>query len=153
MSIVIRRGQPSDVDWMVSQMAEFSKFFNSRMQLFGDPGFIRAGLEGLIKNHIVFTAVGCHDGVIERMGFIIGLATPHPYNPAIRVLSEQFWWVEPKYRKSRAGLMLLNEFVAHGKAHSDWVLMALEKRSPVNEKTLVRRGFRHTETAYLLEVA
>lgn len=153
MSIVIRAGDDSDTDWIVTQLGDFSKFFGTRYPLFGDEAFIRAGISNFMKNHFVRVAVGCHDGIVERVGFIIGLFTQHPFNPAIKLLGEQFWWVEPKYRNSRAGLLLLNEFVAFGKKNAHWITMALESKSPINEKSLIRRGFKFQEKSYLMEVA
>lgn len=154
MRVLIREGWESDLDWMVIQMVEFAKFFGTRHSLFGDEQFIRLGLTNLIKNHFVRVATGCNDvGFIDRMGFIIGIVTPHPYNPAIKVLSEQFFWVEPKYRGSRAALMLLDVFVAFGKKRANWITMTTEVNGHMNSKALLRRGFAAHEINHLLEVA
>lgn len=76
----------------------------------------------------------------------------HPYNPAIRVLTETFWWVTPNARGSRAGLMLLDAFTAYGERNADWIVFTLEHHSPVNERTLTKRGFHLHERSYLREV-
>jgi hypothetical protein len=101
-----------------------------------------------VEDHLAYIAVS---GDV-RMGFITGLMHEHLYNPDIVCLSEMFWWVQEEYRGTRAGSMLLNKFVEYGKEHCDWVSLALETNSPVDPKHLVKRGFKHLETNYLLEV-
>ena len=154
MRVLVRQGWEGDIEWMVAQMIEFSKFFGTRHPLFGDVEFVRMGLKNLIKNHFVRVATGCNsEGIIDKMGFLIGFLTPHPYNPAIKLLSEQFFWVDEKYRGSRAGLMLLDSFVDFGKKNAHWITMAMEKNSKMNDRALLRRGFRQHEVSYLKEVA
>lgn len=152
MTIVIRSANDSDIQWLTDQMIEFSKFQGTKISLFSTPEFVKIGLKNLIDNHFFKIACGCNDGIIERMGFIAGILMPHPYNPRIRIFAEQFWWVEPKFRNSRAGLLLLNEFMGFGEKNADWVTFTIESKSPVSEKTLTRRGFQIQELSYLKEV-
>lgn len=104
---------------------------------------------GVIENHLIFVAESSEAG---RLGLIAGLVVPHVFNPKIQVLQEILWWVSEEYRGSRAGLLLLNEFVDWGKRNVDWIMFTLEKHSPVSDRPLIKRGFRSMETAYLLEV-
>jgi hypothetical protein len=146
----VREGRPDDIDWLVAQLREFSRFFGTRMPLFGDEAFVRAGLEVQMRDHFMRIAVDDQD---QRLGFIGGILTPHMYNPAIKVLCETFWWVAPEHRGSSAGARLLAEFLLFGRAHADWMTFALEVQSPVREETLLRHGFRLQERQYLMEVA
>lgn len=149
MGIVIRDASTSDIDWLLTELKAFSNFFSAKIELFKDSDFARNFVSTMVANHLVLIA----DRQGERMGFISGYVTPHPYNPEIKTLAETFWWVSPRYRSSRAGLMLLNAFTAWGKANADWITFALENHSPINEKTLTKRGYHLTERSFLLEVS
>jgi len=154
VNIITRRANTSDVDWLVAQLMEFSNFYGTRLALFSTPEYVRGAVEAMIKNQPVFVALGCNDrGIIDRLGFIAGVATPHPFNPNIRVFSEQFFWVTPDHRGSRASFLLLTDFLFWGKNNADWITFALEGRSPMNERALTKRGFKLQERSYLLEVA
>ena len=48
--------------------------------------------------------------------------------------------------------MLLNEWIRVGKLKADWITMAIESNSPINERILLKWGFKNSETSYLLEV-
>lgn len=147
--IEIRHGEAADVDWMLGQLRKFAQFFGSKRSLFGDEAHARATLGGMIQDHLVLVAAA--DGS-ERLGFIAGLITPHMYNPEIRVLCETFWWVAEEHRRSRAGLLLLNAFLAWGKAHADWITFSLEQNSPMRAESLEKRGLHLHERSFLMEV-
>lgn len=149
MEITVRRATPEDLDWLVTELQNFAMFFGSKHSLIGDIQFWRDGLLNMIVSHVVFIAENEADG---RVGLIAGYIVGHPFNPKIRLLSESFWWVAERYRMSRAGLMLLNAFVEFGENHADWITMALETKSPVNEKCLTKRGFHLHERSFLKEI-
>jgi hypothetical protein len=150
MRVEIRRGAPGDIDWLIGQLREFSSFMGTKRALFGDEEYVRRQVEGMLEHHVIFLAVR-EDG--ERMGFIGGVYVPHVFNPELTLLSETFWWVTPAHRGSRAGLMLLNAFTEFGKGAADWVTVALEEKSPVDDRCLRKRGYRLLEKNYLLEVS
>lgn len=104
----------------------------------------------MINSHVILISENERG---ESTGFIGGVFTQHVFNPEIRVLSESFWWVAPEYRGTRAGLLLLNEFVAFGKANAHWVSVGIEEKSPIHERCLTKRGFKVLEKNYLLEVS
>jgi len=146
--ISVRRAEQKDLDWLVSELQKFATFFDSVHSMFDETHW-RQGLSGMIESHLVLVAEKEGVGLI---GLIAGFVCPHPFNPKIRVLSESFWWVTESHRQSRAGAMLLAEYMKWGEANCQWILMALEANSPVNEETLLKRGFRLKERAYLKEV-
>lgn len=149
MGMGTRAARLDDIDWLVAQLREFSKFFATKRSLFGDEAYVREGLKTLISDHLVLFACDDEDTPI---GFIAGMAHPHLFNPTIRVLTESFWWVEPSRRGGKAALVLLEEFIFWGKANCDWVVFTLEHHSPVKESQLTKRGFSLQERNYLLEV-
>lgn len=149
MSVCIRKAQLSDIDWILGQLKEFADFYNTKRSLFGDLGYSKKVIEVMISEHVFFVAESEQFGPI---GFIAGTLEPHLYNPEIVTLNECFWWVDEKHRGSKAGLLLLNEFVQWGKKNVDWIWMTLETESPVKDATLVRRGFKEQERSFLLEV-
>lgn len=146
----VRHAIIADVEWMLPQLRQFSSVYGTNKSLFPtDEAYGRTLVSQMIENHIVFVAE--KDG--QPLGFIGGLVTPHYFNPEIKTLAEMFWWVAEDHRKSRAGLILLNAFIDWGKANTDWITVSLEKSSPVNEKSLTKRGFICAERNFLMEVS
>jgi len=150
MNIHVRPASTADIPWLLSQLKKFSEFFGSKIPLFEDEAHSTQGLHSMICDHVVFIAE--QDGV-GSVGFISGWRTQHPFNPKIRWLAETFWWVDEPWRGTRAGLMLLNKFTEWGKQNADWITFGLEENSPINDKTLIKRGFRLHERSYLMEVS
>ena len=147
--MTVRPASPADIPWLLEQLQAFDRFFGAARSLFPTMDYAESVLRGLIADQVFLIADNDHGPV----GFIAGFVTAHVLNPAITVMSELFWWVAPDARGSRAGAALLTAFLAIGKMRSDWIVMTLEAESPVNPATLLSRGFRVKETAYLLEVA
>jgi hypothetical protein len=150
MGIKVRRAVDGDLEWLLTQLRAFSRFFDSKFDLFGEEDHARKVVTNMVENHVVFVA---EDSVKGLLGFIAGYKATHPFNPKIRVLSENFWWVSEEHRGSRAALVLLNAFVEWGKANVDMICMALEAISPVNPDCLAKRGFKLQERAFTMEVA
>jgi hypothetical protein len=149
MTISIRRAEALDIEWLLQELRAFADFALSKQDLMGDLAHAKAQMLGVIEHHLVLIAECATKGPV---GFIAGLVTPHFFNPAIRTLTEIFWWVAKDMRNSRAGLLLLNAFTAWGKEHCTWISMTKESNSPVNERCLFDRGYRHFESSYVLEV-
>jgi len=148
--IEIRAAVPADIDWLVAELRIFSSFHQSKLSAFpADEEHARKTLLDMLTNHLFLLAVQGE----ERVGFLAAYRFPHLFNPAIRVLSESFWWVAEKFRGNRAGLMLLEAFVEHGKQAADWLFVTLESNSPINPDALTRRGFRLHERYFLMETA
>ncbi len=147
MIISVRRATAEDIPWLLSELKKFSEFMDTRRPLL-DPETAPEIIQGFIETRVVFLAVRGND----RAGFIAGAIVPHFLNPKIRVLSETFFWVCEEFQGSRAALILLNAWTDFGLAHADWVTMAREAKSPMNERCLLKRGYKLQEMAYLLEV-
>jgi hypothetical protein len=153
MTMRVRRAIAADAPWLLDQLLAFDQFFGSTRSLFPSEEHAESMLLGLINDQ-PFVIAEKDEPYYEAprpVGFICGAIMPHPYNPALIVLSEMFWWVAEEYRGSRAGLLLLNEFVAIGKRSAHWVIMTLEQESTIDPDHLYRRGFRLKELSYLLE--
>lgn len=144
---IVRDATPDDLEWLIGELRDFAVFMDTRYPLF-DEAYSRRTFPTLFADHVVLIAE--REG--ERQGFVAGLLSPHPFNPALVILQELFWWVAAPHRHSRAGLLLLNALVEVGRAKAQWVLVSVEANSPVREATLLRRGFRLKERSYLLEV-
>lgn len=146
---MIRTANLLDVPWLLEQLRAFDKFFGARKSLIPENEETATKiLEGLIITQPFFIASDIHG----RMGFIAGALSAHPYNPELIVLSELFWWVDPKFRGTTVGARLFNHFRRYGEDNADWVIMTLEAESPIHESTLTRQGFKPYERSYLLEV-
>jgi hypothetical protein len=94
-----------------------------------------------------YVAVADADG--SPVGFIAGAVVPHPFNPDIRIATELFWWVVPPARGSRAGLALLDAYDTWATDAADLKAMTLEAHSPVNPRTLLKRGYQLAESQYI----
>lgn len=149
MTITVRAGAERDSQWLMTQLRAFDKFAAHKHSLVVDEDYALAALKMMLDEHVCFIA---EDAAGQRLGFIAGYKTPHPFNPRLRVLSEAFWWVAEDHRGSGAAGALLDEFEAYGRRYCDWTVMTLEHHSPVNPRHLVRRGFLPREQSYLLEV-
>lgn len=146
--VSIRPAIESDLEWILNELKDFSKFFNSKISLFPSDDYAREIFMRHITDHLFLVAVQGE----QLIGFISGWFSTHLFNPSIILLTETFWWVPPAHRGSRAALMLLNEFTRIGKAHAHWITFALENHSPVNDRCLTKRGYTAKEKSYILEV-
>ncbi len=148
MKVYIRAGTIGDIPWMLGQLKELQLFFGSKKSLYHEESAI-SGLKTIMKTGLVLVA---EKESVGRIGLIIGAITPHLFNPNVIVLAELLWWVDPAYRATSAGYLLLSEFVSWGKENVDWITFSLQSITPVNESTIKRFGFRHIEACYLIEV-
>lgn len=149
MSVTVREATREDVPWLVQQMRAFDRFYGTKHSLFPDLFEATRTVTSLVECHPFWVA----ETKAGLVGFIAGALMPHPFNTSLIVFSEMFWWVDAQHRGSRAGALLLAEFIAFGDSHANWTVMTLEERSPVNPSTLEKRGFRLHERSYLREVA
>ena len=151
MSIIVRKATNSDSKWILGQLSVFSKFFESKYQLFSGEANETdlATLSFMINDHL-FLVAEREDGVL--LGLVSGLYSPHLFNPNIKVLTETFWWVDEQHRGTRAGYLLLKEFIRIGREDCQWILMTLEKKSPVHDEALIKLGFKEKEKIFLMEV-
>lgn len=143
----VRRAVVEDVPWIAGQLKDFAAFQQVHFPLF-DADYAPQGLTWLIEQHVVFVAE--HAG--QPAGLIGGILGTHPFHPRLTTLTQLFWWVTPAHRRSRAGSLLIEAFVDHGKTHADWVVMSISAHSPLRERTLLKRGFHLQDRGYLLEV-
>ena len=154
--ISTRQATVADIPWILKQLRDFDHFFGAGRSLFPeDPSHAERIIAGLIANHVFYVALEHAENDVAGfgVGFIAGHLAQHPFNPDITMLTELFWWVEPASRGTRAGSLLLDAYVAAGRTSAHWVLMTLEHDSPVNDRMLLKRGFKPKERSYLLEVA
>jgi GNAT superfamily N-acetyltransferase len=149
--IKVYRAQFNDIPVILPMLREFAQFAlpSAAISLYPSTDEEAAVILGNFIGHHAFLVA--KDGA-EIVGFIAGAVSPHIFNPRIRVLTELFWWVDPKHRGTRAGLLLLESLKDWSKHFADVFIMTLESHSPVNPRTLEKRGFRHFETNYILEM-
>lgn len=150
MAMQLRKADLGDLGWLLKQLRAFDEFQGTKRSLFPENAEEAVTLlETLIQTQPFIIA----EDFAGPVGFIAGVLQPHPYNKAVRMLSELFWWVDPRYRGSTAGARLLEAFVAYGKTNADMIVMTLEAKSPVDPRSLERKGFRLYEQNFMLEVA
>jgi hypothetical protein len=146
--VIVRPADGEDIPWMLNELQSFADFLDTAYPMFPSLDHARTVLDALITQHVVFVAED--DG--ELRGFIAGLLAPHHFNPSVMTLTELLWWVTVEYRGSRAGALLLQAFLDHGRREANWIIMTLEDKSPVKADGLLKRGFVPFEHNYLCEV-
>lgn len=149
MHIRVRKAEERDLEWISGQLRIFSAYLGSKKPLYPGDAQVKDALAGLINSHVLLVSE-TDEGVLT--GMIGGAVGPHPWS-GVSTLSEIFWWVADEFRGTRSGLMLINEFIAWGKQNAEWVVCSLEAESPINDRTLLRRGFRLMERTFFMEVA
>lgn len=85
----------------------------------------------------------------KRVGAMGGYLAPNLFNPNLGTLSELIWWVDPDYRKTRVGAMLLSAYekmALESEAHDG--TLSLLPSSPVNFKSLEKREWTLAEQAF-----
>lgn len=82
------------------------------------------------------------------IGALGAIRVPNIYNPSLTALTELFWYVLPEWRSSRAGLLLLKGLIEMGR-DDDYITMSLLPASEINEKTLQKYGFIHSERSFV----
>jgi len=151
MSIIVREATHHDVDWIVPELKSFSDFYcrDKKKKLFKDHKYTRSEVVlPLIERHLFLVAEMDES---ELVGMIAGLIGTHAFNNEISTLNELFWWVPQGYRHTRAGLMLINEYTRWGRENVDWAFMTLETDSPVNDRSIIKRGYQPVERQFLME--
>lgn len=147
--ITVRPALDSDLHFIVNELKAFAQFLGTKTSLFPDESYAYTATKNLIDNHVLLVA----ESESGLMGFIAGNLHNHLFNPSIRVLDELFWWVKEAYRGSRAGLMLLNEFTRIGKMKADWIFFStVDGKTKVNDRSIIKRGYRLQDRLFLLEV-
>jgi N-acetylglutamate synthase-like GNAT family acetyltransferase len=145
----VRDAELSDLDFILGELKEFAKFYNSKHSLFGsDDNYNIHIIKRLINEHLFLV---CEHDQHGPVGFISGTVASHFLNPDVVCLSEVFWWVKPEHRMSRAGVLLLNKYIEFAEQKCDWVTITIEDGSPINDKSLIKRGFKLKEKSFLME--
>lgn len=143
---LVRTAKPSDCEWIVEQAKHFIDYL--QLQFEANEPHLRQVIAEFVTKHVVVLVE--KDGV--RCGIAAALLQPHVFNPNVRTLTEVMWWVVPEYRNTRAGLLLLDTLDDIGNKTADLVVMSVEAHSSVNERTLVKRGYKKQELAFVKAV-
>jgi len=146
--MLVRKATASDIPWLLEKLRDHDELMGYKRKLFADENFARNALIILLDRHVIFIAK--EDG--KNFGFIAGHLAGHPFNPAIRVLSEILWWTEPSFRGKRAASVLLSSFTKFGYEHVDSIICSHVYDKTGRASALEKRGYRELERAYLLEV-
>lgn len=92
--------------------------------------------------------------VCRRDGAVVGLMMARTYTSLFdqskRILMQDLLYT--KKSSSKAAYLLMKEFVAFGRAHTNLVFTMLTKHTNVKGRSLEKLGFKKTEELYRLEV-
>lgn len=158
MSITLRQGCLGDVDWVLFELKKFDEFTDAPFPLVEDEDHVRGILRDMIQNHYFMIAeqIDWMTDTMVPVAFLGALyLAKHPFNPRRKYLAEQCWWsADESMRGSKGALFLLNHYTekcAETYAAGGIATIALESQSPVNERTLQKRGFRLAERSFVYD--
>ena len=149
MSIILRKPEKKDLEWLCEEFKIFSKYYNTKKSLYHSDEYTKDLILNISKNHIFTLAEDTEKGL---MGWIVALAAPHLFNPDIKTTTLVSWWVSEEHRKSRVGYLLLKNLIKIAKENSDWFIVTVNVDSPVKKESLKNLGFSLVENQYLMEV-
>ncbi|MCW0370269.1 GNAT family N-acetyltransferase [Xanthomonas sacchari] len=91
------------------------------------------------------------DVAVGMLGFIVA---PFALNLKHKTATEVMWWVDDDARSTGAGLLLMRRAKAEARAHGACIqtMSTLSSTPGQVGELLVRSGFRHIESTYLMEV-
>jgi len=145
----LRAAHPGDIKWLIEQLKLFDEFTALKRPIFPSLEYAWEKLAQLMHDDNCIFIVACQAD--QPVGFIVGYLAPHIFNPERTLLTEMFWWVQPEFRNSRAGLILLEAFISFGEMRASSTIMTLESKSQVKPETLLKRGFTEFERNFILE--
>lgn len=152
MTIAVRAAVPTDIGWLLGELAQFAKFTGIAHGQIKDNERTRGRLLDLISRHYFIVADEVLEHCTTPVGFIAAYEQEHPFFEGTRWLAEVFWWVTPEARHSRAGAMLFNEYLKYAHSRPDLdtqVSIALEELSPIKPASLEKRGFKLVERSFI----
>ena len=77
----------------------------------------------------------------EPVGALGAVHVENLFNPEYSMLSELFWYVLPEYRKTRAGVMLFQEFDRMGDELGVERTLSLMPSSDINVQKMAKKGY------------
>ena len=143
----IKRAEHSDIPWISEELRVFSNSLNTKYSYFPPTEeSLHQVLTSYVDDHVLLVAWDSGD----RVGVIGGTSTLHPFNPNIRVLALQFWWVPERRRGSKIGYLLLRDFLKAGEDFNI-VTVGFMDKGLINPRTFDGMGFSFREIAYVME--
>jgi len=150
----VRVADIRDLPYILSELPEYSDSFESNEPMYADEEYAKKFFSLLINEHILFIAEKVEsNGDIVGCGFAAGLIGPNVYNPMLKTLTVMLWYVNPKFRTTRAGYRLIKEFIQWGKDNDcDRINAARQVGGPIKRETYERLGFRFQEQSFVMEI-
>jgi hypothetical protein len=142
--IAVRPATLADSEWLLENFRAFVLELADPYFSMPDEAYARSFITNAINGHLVLVS---EEGG-KRTGFISGITTPHPYNPAMMVTASMFWWVIPERRRTRSALRLLQSFGMTGDLRGRATLVGIREGANVSERSMSRVGFQLHERVY-----
>lgn len=144
--IMVRAGTQADYQDMLPLGQRFADYSHYKGTV--DPAHICMAFERSRQAGLL--GVAFSDA--KLVGGLIGVSVPQWYDPTMLIAVELAWWVDPQYRNTRAGLLLLNQYEEQARAtgHRYCAMMTLEGLdSELLSLLYERRGFHLTERSFM----
>lgn len=140
---MIRFANNGDLEWLVGAVAQMSRDLNEPRYLPDDPNFTAELLRHAVADHFMLIA---RDDNGQRVGMLLAWKGLHPFNPAIKTLTEALWYVEREHpKRARFALELMDGFVEFGEQFADKLYFSVPREGA---DSLRRRGFVEAERVF-----
>lgn len=144
----IRRATLDDASFIARQLQAFDKEAPFDNSFYPGTDTVLAMVPEYISKHYFMIS---YRGDI-RTGILGACYMPHPLVPSLRLLKEDFWYVDPKYRGTRAGYLLLRDFTRNVRETANIGLISIKVNSGVSHRTMQRVGWKLEGYSFIMEV-
>lgn len=139
----IKKATLEDVEWIVD-IGIKDMFALIQNKDYYDPIYLKTIIiPFIISNHIAL--------IVKDKGIILGLTSPHFYNPKVIMTTELMWWVTKEERNKTIGIRLLKAFEEEAKLKGS-NLISLSLMSSSNIKNISKLGYSIKEYALTKEI-
>ena len=148
---MIRHAVSEDIPYLVEMGGRFYNDAGLKENGFDfRPEDLASFMKNLVSNEMLALFVS-HDGNLLT-GSIGGIVSPWFMDFRQRILTEQWWWVDPEHRGGDQAALLLDRFILWGKDKGASILTMVSIGS-ANEKAVKRyyrmKGFKYLESHFI----
>lgn len=149
--MAVRPATAKDVPALVAYGEAFAPLSKLSTHVTYDAASVTETLTALVESPAGIVLVA--DTGTQVVGAIVGILTPLYYNKAVLLAQETAWYVDPKARDGRAGLMLLWAFEDYARqAGAALITMSALGPQDAAARIFEKAGYDLAELAYVKKV-
>lgn len=143
--MTIRKATISDIPKLLEYAKKFIEFYGDSLLSYNEEHLTKLG-EFLINQHVLVVSLNTTEEVTGMLGAIV---TPNVIDPSVITLAEMFWWVDEKYRNTRAGWELLSYLINEGRERNLPVVLSVLPQTGDITELLRKKGFTKKEESWI----